>query len=108
MTSSFLIAAIYLHLHHVIFYAQNSQKLTWDQKKKLELWCLKLIQEDYENVWNNKPSFEKCINVSKRQSVDLHRKVFRPSQGRKCPFFLQLLWNYELLNAAISLHFISR
>lgn len=33
MTSSFLIAAIYLHLHHVISYAQNSQKLTWDQKK---------------------------------------------------------------------------
>lgn len=33
MMSSFVIAATYLHLHRVVSYAQNSQKLTWDQKK---------------------------------------------------------------------------
>ena len=30
----------------------------------LELWFFKLIQEEYENVWHNNPSFENCINVS--------------------------------------------
>lgn len=34
------------------------------EKKMLVSWFLKLIQEEYENVWHNKPSFEKCINVS--------------------------------------------
>lgn len=48
MMSSFVIAATYLHLRHVVSYAQNSQKLTWDQKKNARVM---IFETDSRRIW---------------------------------------------------------
>ena len=67
------------------------------------------MQEYYENVWNWTSRVSKSVSMYRNANLLTYtEKSSDQVMAGNVLFFLQLLWNYELLNAAISLRFISR